>query len=100
MRKLLGIGCIGLLLIGCASSSVGNSGVDGGPGDDAGPTAAARDSREIVSGGARVSGGTLTVDVEVGHAFGQQRMTGGTLTVEGAAAIKRKPHDDGREVGR
>jgi hypothetical protein len=44
-----------------------------------------------VSGGARLTSGTLTLDVEIGHPLEQPRMTGGGFTLEGAAAVKRKP---------
>jgi hypothetical protein len=70
--------------------------VDAAP-PDAEPPDEVRAQREIVSGGARVGGGTMTVDVEIGHAFAQQRATGGSLTLEGAAAVKRKPGSTHRQ---
>ncbi|MBL8917502.1 MAG: hypothetical protein JNJ54_01465 [Myxococcaceae bacterium] len=44
---------------------------------------------EIVSGSARMLGGTMTMDVEVGHSVSQQRATGGTMTLEAATVIKQ-----------
>lgn len=44
--------------------------------------------RELPAAGGRVSGGGLTFDVELGHAFAQQETTGGGLTFTGQAAVK------------
>jgi hypothetical protein len=76
-------------LAGCGGSSTSPPDASGPP--DAGPTGAVRESREIVSGGARLTSGSLTVDVQVGHGVEQQQMSGGSFVVEGAASVKRKP---------
>jgi hypothetical protein len=55
---------------------------------DAAPPAAAREMREVVGAGGRVTGGSLTMDVQVGHPIAQDKVSGGTLTVEGAAVVK------------
>ncbi len=44
---------------------------------------------ELTSAGARLQGGSLTMDVQVGHATPPTKMTGGTLEVTGAAAVQR-----------
>ena len=62
--------------------------IDGGGGGGDGGTTAARNAREIVSGGGRVSGGNVTVDVQLGHPVPQQPVTGGNVKLEGGAAIK------------
>lgn len=67
--------------------------VDAGPPPDARPaepdaTPPVREHREIVGAGGRVRGGNLTMDVQLGHAVGQQKLSGGTLTLEGAAVVK------------
>jgi hypothetical protein len=58
--------------------------IDTGVPDAVPPTA----SREIVGGAGRLTGGTYTLDVEIGHSFGQQPASGPTYTIEGNAAIK------------
>jgi hypothetical protein len=45
-------------------------------------------SRELVSGGRRMSGPTYTFDVQLGHAIEQSQMQGPTYTFEGNAAVK------------
>lgn len=47
-----------------------------------------RENREIVSGGTRLRGGSLTMDAELGHGIQQIKVQGGSLTVEGAAVVK------------
>jgi hypothetical protein len=82
-------------LAGCATASSGAP--DGGPGptvdasqsDTGPPPSAPREAREITSGGQHVTGGTIQMDIQVGHGVGQQRMSGGTFQMEGAAAVKR-----------
>ena len=61
--------------------------LDSGGGADASP-ATAREAREIVSGGGRVSGGNMTMEVQFGHPVQQAPATGGAMTVVGGAAIK------------
>ena len=44
---------------------------------------------ELTSAGARLQGGTLTMDVQVGSSTPATKMTGGTREVTGAAAVQR-----------
>src|SRR5882672_9008702 len=45
-------------------------------------------SREIVSGGATMSGATYSMDVQVGNAIWQAPVAGATYTLEGNASVK------------
>jgi hypothetical protein len=45
--------------------------------------------RELVSAGGRMTGGTLTLDVQLGHPTPRTRMSGGTLSLTGSAAVQR-----------
>ena len=87
-------------LLGCAGCSFHpshmNEVTDGGqfdvitPADarvDANP-AAVHNAMEIVSGGGHLTGGSMTLDVQVGHPMGQGQATGGTKTIEGGAVVK------------
>lgn len=38
-----------------------------------------------------MTGGSFTVDVEVGHSLSQQQISGGSFVVEGAATATHKP---------
>ncbi len=72
----------------------GSGGGDGGAGGGTGGGSAGDGGvlaglRELVSAGGRMTGGTLTVDVQVGHPTVRTKMTGGTLSVEGTAAVQR-----------
>jgi hypothetical protein len=44
---------------------------------------------ELTNAGARMQGGTITLDLQVGHATPRTQMTGGTIQVTGAAAVQR-----------
>lgn len=44
---------------------------------------------EFNASGGRMTGGTFSMDVQLGHPIGQQRITGPTLRLEGNAPIKR-----------
>lgn len=44
---------------------------------------------ELTSAGARMQGGTITLDLQVGHATPKTQMTGGTVQLTGAAAVQR-----------
>lgn len=48
----------------------------------------ARTTLEIGSGGGRLTGGGLTLDVQLGHPVKQQRATNGARSLEGGAAVK------------
>lgn len=85
------------LAIGACGGGGGGGQIDASPPDAVPPDAAlpdaapaARTMREIVGGGGRATGGTLTMEAQIGHGVGQQPSTGGTLTLEGGAAVKKK----------
>jgi hypothetical protein len=44
---------------------------------------------ELSSASGRAQGGTLTLDLQVGHITPRTKMTGGTLELTGAAAAQR-----------
>jgi hypothetical protein len=96
MRRLFWLSVVLVLGSACggeSSSPPDAAAIDGGGGadassTDAGPPAGAREAREIVSGGGRVTGGAMTMDVQLGHPVQQGPAAGGSLTVEGGAAIK------------
>ncbi len=54
--------------------------------DDARP---ATPGRELVGGHGRVSGGSITMEVQVGHGLSQAPTVKGTTTLQGAAAVKK-----------
>jgi hypothetical protein len=83
-----------LLVAGCASSS--QTDPDGRPVDAAGPVDAPidgasaqgfRPGAELVVAGGRVSGGSRTMEIEVGHWFEQGETTFGTRRLTGAAVV-------------
>lgn len=55
---------------------------------DAGIDAPVGSGAELGAGGGRMTGGTFTLDVQLGHPVGQQPITGPTLRLEGNAPIK------------
>ncbi len=57
----------------------------GGAGSDAGVLP--RKQMEVVAGAARVTAGTITIDVEVGHAVPVKTSTAGTITISSAAVV-------------
>jgi hypothetical protein len=59
---------------------------DGGPGSDA-QTLTGRQQMEVVAGAGRVTHGTMTIDVEVGHAVLVRKSTAGTITLTGAQVV-------------
>jgi hypothetical protein len=59
---------------------------DAGPGSDAQPLTG-RQQREVVAGAGRVTHGTMTIDVEVGHAVLVRKSTAGTITLTGAQVV-------------
>lgn len=48
---------------------------------------AATPAREIVTGGARIRGGGIRMDVQVGRTFVQRPMRNGTVTAKPAAVV-------------
>jgi hypothetical protein len=83
------LGIIILLCGGCSFhtnySSPGDA-RDAGPGSDAMPSAG-RQQMEVVAGAGRATRGTLTIDVEVGHAVLVHKSTAGTITLSGAQVV-------------
>ena len=63
---------------GCASAKKG-------PGDDDSPRA----SHEVVSGGGRIKGGTMRMDVSIGHVFAQRTATGSGASVKTASPVAK-----------
>jgi len=47
-----------------------------------------REAREIVSSGARMTGATYSLDIQVGHDVPQNAIAGPTYQFEGNAAVK------------
>lgn len=58
-----------------------------GCGDNIKPEGASRPAREIVSGGARLRGGGVRMDVQVGHAFTQRPVRGIGTAARPAAVV-------------
>jgi hypothetical protein len=59
---------------------------DAGPGSDA-QMLTGRQQMEVVAGAGRVTHGTMTIDVEVGHAVLVRKSTAGTITLTGAQVV-------------
>lgn len=73
-----------------AGGNAGGGNVGGGNvgGGSAGGTAlGSRRLLELSSGAARLSGGTLVMDAQLGAPLSQQALSGGTLRLEGSAVI-------------
>ena len=51
--------------------------------------APAKPAREVVPGGARIRGGGVRMDVEVGRTFTQRPIQGGGVTARSAAPVVR-----------
>lgn len=51
--------------------------------------APAKPAQEVVPGAARLRGGGVRMDVEVGRTFTQRPIQGGTITAKPAAAVVR-----------
>jgi hypothetical protein len=58
-----------------------------GPGSDA-QVLTGRQQMEVVGGAGRVTHGTMTIDVEVGHPVLVRQSTAGTITLTGAQVVK------------
>lgn len=90
-----------VLLVGCASSSSGHGDagtidaepppVDAMPADaetdGPPPVAPPRPGSEIVSSGARLRTGTITMDAEIGFPVDQSETSAGTRRLRGAAVV-------------
>lgn len=60
-----------------------------GVGSDSGSGAvAAQPGKEIVAGAGRVTAGTITIDVQVGHGILPRKSTAGTYTISGVPVVK------------
>lgn len=106
MHRLLPRGLLlGAISLALACSPVKSKGLDDAavdPGDeadaqtdgidaglpDARPPASAPPSTDIGTGGAKLQGGGYSMDVQLGHPFGQGKTTGNSTTTEGGAAVK------------
>lgn len=80
---------------GGSGNAGGGSGAGGGPTGGGGATGGGDGGAthphfyELTSAGARMQGGTVTLDVQVGSPTAKTKMTGGALEVTGAAAVQR-----------
>ena len=84
---------LGIVLLLCGACSFRTNPVApadardaGGGGSDA-AVGAARQQMEVVAGAGRVTAGSITIDVEVGHAVLPRRSTAGTITLTGAQVV-------------
>jgi hypothetical protein len=55
---------------------------------DAAPALPPSEAREIVPGGARMTGPTYTFDVQLGHGTAQVKSSGSTYSIEGNTGVK------------
>ena len=78
-----------VMTAGCGFSARNSPGDahDAGMGSDA-AIATGRQQMEIVAGAGRVTAGTKTIDVEVGHAVSVRNSSAGTITITGAQVVK------------
>jgi hypothetical protein len=89
-RGLWGLVLVGAFSVGCEDPRPSGT-PDGGSTDAAtidGAPGAGRSAREVVSGSGRLTSGSVTLDLQIGHPVGQQPATSGTATVQGAAAVQ------------
>lgn len=93
--------CAAILLFVAACGNIARKGDDAGVRDDAGIDAIAdampdappdapppSEVHEVVNGGAKISGATYTLEVQIGHPVQQNEISGATYKLEGAAAVK------------
>jgi len=59
---------------------------DAGGGSDA-AVSTSRQQMEVVAGAGRVTAGSITIDVEVGHAVLVRKSTAGTITLTGGQVV-------------
>ena len=76
---------------GGGGTTGGGGGTTGGGGGTTGGGAGATLPQflELTSASGRQQGGTVTLDLQVGHPTPRTKMTGGTLELTGAAAVQR-----------
>jgi len=83
---------LGILLLVCGACSFRTNPIapadarDAGTGSDA-TVSAGREQMEVVAGAGRVTTGSITIDVEVGHAVLVRKSTAGTITISGAQVV-------------
>jgi hypothetical protein len=82
MRRIL---AIALFCSSCSFTHGAQPPDTSGSGSDAG--VAGRKQMEVVAGAGRVTAGTITIDLEVGHAVPIKKSTAGTITISGAAVV-------------
>ena len=77
------------LVAGCSFSArnAPTDARDAGGGSDA-MIATGRQQMEVVAGAGRVTAGTKTIDIEVGHAVLVRKSTFGTITITGAQVVQ------------
>jgi hypothetical protein len=94
------LACV-LLVLAAGCGNITRKGEDAGIRDDAAVhdapadapvdaevVEASREGRELVGGGAKLTGATYTFEVQVGHGISQIKVMGATHTLEGNAAVK------------
>jgi len=80
---------LALMVAGCGFSARNSptDAHDAGMGSDA-AIATGRQQMEVVAGAGRVTTGTKTIDIEVGHAVPVRSSGVGTITITGAPLVK------------
>jgi hypothetical protein len=63
-------------------------GMGSGSDSGSGSAVAAQPGKEIVAGAGRVTAGTITIDVQIGHGILPRKSTAGTYTISGAPVVK------------
>jgi hypothetical protein len=80
---------LALMVAGCGFSAKNSptDARDAAMGSDA-AIATGRQQMEVVAGAGRVTAGTKTIDIEVGHAVPVRGSSVGTITITGAQVVK------------
>jgi hypothetical protein len=80
-----------LLACGACTFTAGNRAPDGtgsDSGSGSGSAVAAQPGKEIVAGAGRVTAGTITIDVQIGHGILPRKSTAGTFTISGTPVVR------------
>jgi hypothetical protein len=83
---------LGIVLLLCGACSFRTNPIapadarDAGPGSDATPVSA-RQQMDVVAGAGRVTAGSITIDVEIGHAVLVRKSMAGTITITGGQVV-------------
>ncbi len=83
---------LGIVLLLCGACSFRTNPIapadarDAGTGSDA-TSITSRQQMEVVAGAGRVTAGSITIDVEVGHAVLPRKSTAGTITITGGQVV-------------